>query len=99
MALLCTQEELDEMCRNGTELVHEAIDSGDPAVARAEWDRIVEARTGLVDLMIDWGATAIRWVLENHGPEEMAKCFEPDLLAGDRAAGRDRGRRDGGSGA
>ena len=43
MALLCTQEELDEMCRNGTELVHEAIDSGDPAVARA----------GLVQLMID----------------------------------------------
>jgi hypothetical protein len=79
MALLCTQEELDEMCRNGTELVHEAIDSGDSAVARAEFDRIVEARTGLVDLMIDWGATTIRWVLENHGPEEMAKCFEPDL--------------------
>jgi len=67
------------MCRNGTELVHEAIDSGDAAAARAEFERIFETRAGLVDLMVDWTSTAIRWVLENHGPEEMAKCFEPDL--------------------
>jgi hypothetical protein len=79
MGLLCTREELDEMCRNGTELVHEAIDSGDPGAARAEFERIFEARAGLVDLMVDWTSTAIRWVLDTHGPEEMAKCFEPDL--------------------
>lgn len=67
------------MCRNGTELVHEAIDSGDTGAARAEFERIFEARAGLVDLMVDWTSTATRWVLENHGPDEMAKCFEPDL--------------------
>jgi hypothetical protein len=33
MALLCTREELDGMCRNGAELVHEAIDSGAPGGA------------------------------------------------------------------
>ena len=53
------------MCRNGTELVHEAIDSGDPGAARAEFERIFEARAGLVDLMVDWTSTAIRWVLES----------------------------------
>jgi hypothetical protein len=79
VALLCTQQELDEMCRDGTELVHEAIDGGDAAAARAEFEWIFEARAGLVDLMVDWTSTAIRWVLESHGPEEMAKCFEPDL--------------------
>ncbi|MSW96735.1 MAG: hypothetical protein F2796_08070, partial [Actinobacteria bacterium] len=47
---LCTQEELDAMCRTGTELVHEAIDTRDPAHARATFDRIVEARAGLVAL-------------------------------------------------
>lgn len=67
------------MCRNGTELIHEAIDSGDAAAARAEFERIFEARAGLVDLMVDWAATSTRWVLEEHGPEAMAKCFEPDL--------------------
>jgi hypothetical protein len=79
MTRLCTQRELDEMCRDGTELVHEAIDSGDPGAARAEFERIFEARAGLVDLMVDWASTAIRWVLENQGAEEMARCFEPDL--------------------
>jgi hypothetical protein len=79
MALLCTREELDGMCRNGTELVHEAIDSGDPGAARGEFERIFEARAGLVDLMVDWTSTAIRWVLDAHGPDEMARCFEPDL--------------------
>jgi len=76
---LCTQEELDEMCRNGTELIHEAIDSGDPAQAKGEYLRVVEVRQGLVDLMIDWTSTSIQWVLENHGKEAMAKCFQPDF--------------------
>ena len=76
---LCTQEELDEMCRNGTELIHEAIDTHDPAIAKAEYTRLVDARRGLVDLMIDWTSTSMQYVLETHGKEAMAKCFQPDF--------------------
>ncbi|MEZ5076770.1 MAG: hypothetical protein R2725_04945 [Solirubrobacterales bacterium] len=78
-ALLCTQEELDEMCRNGTELVHEAIDTLDPALAKAEYLRISEARAGLVELMIEWTATTIQHVLETHGEAAMTRCFQPDF--------------------
>ena len=76
---LCTQEELDAMCRTGTELVHEAIDTRDPAHARATFDRIVEARAGLVALMNDWVATTLQWILEEQGPERVAAALEADL--------------------
>ena len=41
-ARLCSQADLDAMCRTGTELMHEAIDSRDPAHARATYVRIVD---------------------------------------------------------
>jgi hypothetical protein len=79
MTRLCSQEELDEMCRTGTELVHEAIDGGDPEAVGAEVERIVDARRGLVDLMVDWAAVSVRYVLEQHGEAAMSACLEPDL--------------------
>jgi len=52
-------------------LFHEAIDSGAAAAARAEFERIFEARAGgLVDLMWTEPSNAIRGCLENHGPDE-----------------------------
>jgi hypothetical protein len=79
MSRLCPQEELDEMCRTGIELIHGAIDSGDPAVARAEYERVVGARRGLVGLMIDWAATTLDYARESHGAAAMAATLEPDL--------------------
>ena len=76
---LCTQEELDEMCRNGTELIHEAIDGGDPGAVAAEYLRICEARAGLVDLMVEWSSTTLQYALETHGEAAMARCLQPDF--------------------
>jgi hypothetical protein len=79
MSRLCAQEELDEMCRTGIELIHEAIDSGAPAAAAAEFTRVVDVRKGLVDLMIDWSSTTLDHVRETYGPEAMSATFDPDL--------------------
>jgi hypothetical protein len=72
---LCGQEELDEMCRPGIELVHEAIDSRDPGLAAAEYARVMEARSGLVELMIEWTSTTL----------EFAALVETGDLAGAKA--------------
>lgn len=76
---LCTQADLDAMCRTGIELMHEAIDSRDPALAGATYVRITDARAGLVDLMNDWVATTLQWILEAQGPERVAAALEADL--------------------
>lgn len=76
---LATQEQLDAMCRNGTELVHEAIDSGDAATAEAEVQRVNEARSGLVALMNDWTASTLAWVRDEQGDAAVASALEADL--------------------
>lgn len=76
---LLTQEACDEMCRPGIELIHEAIDSRDPATARETFVRVVEARAGLVALMIDWVGTTLGWIHDAHGSEAMARALEPDV--------------------
>lgn len=77
-ARLCAQADLDAMCPTGIELVHEAIDSRDPALARATYDRVVEARRGLIDLMNDWVATTLRYLGEQHGAASVVGALEPD---------------------
>jgi len=76
---LCTQSQLDMMCRTGTELVHEAIDSRDANQVHATYARIIEARSGLVDLMNDWVATTLQWIREEQGEEKVAAALEADL--------------------
>ena len=76
---LATQAQLDALCRNGSELMHEAIDSGDAAIAAAEARRINDARRGLVDLMKDWTASTIAWVRDTHGDGAVAAVLDADL--------------------
>ena len=75
---LCTQVELDEMCRPGVELLHEAIDTRDPEHVRATYERVVGARAGLVDLMNDWVATVLHHLLDARGPAAMRAALEAD---------------------
>jgi hypothetical protein len=76
--LLCSQAELDEMCRNGTELVHEAIDTGDPDHVRETYARITEARAGLVALMNDWSASLLEHLVVEHGQPGMRAALDAD---------------------
>lgn len=76
--LLCTQEELDEMCRTGVELMHEAIDSGDTARTAEMFMKIQNARIDLIDLFANWSGATLAYVLEHHGEQAMIAAFDPE---------------------
>ena len=78
-ARLATQAELDVLCRTGTELVHEAIDSGDTAIAEACARRVVEARVGLVGLMNEWVGSSISYVRDTYGEAAVVPILDADL--------------------
>jgi hypothetical protein len=76
--LLCTQRELDEMCRTGLELVQEAIDTGDPRVAAEMATKVQTARGGLGDIFKNWAAASLAYLHEQHGEEAMAAALDPE---------------------
>lgn len=73
-----TQAQLDEMCRNGVELVQEAIDQGNPEHARDVVLRVQTARNGLADLFPSWSAATLSYVREHYGEEAMARAMNAD---------------------
>jgi hypothetical protein len=78
-ARLCTQAQLDEMCRTGIELMHEAIDSGDGDRAAGTYARIEEARNGLSDVMGRWTASTLAYVFERNGEDAIVGALQPEL--------------------
>ena len=75
---LCSQRDLDEMCRTGIERVQEAIDSGSADRAAATATTVQSARQGLGELFTSWSAASLAYVLEHHGEEAMAAALEPE---------------------
>ena len=73
-----TQTQLDEMCRNGVELIQEAVDQGDPEHARDVVLRVQTARNGLADLFPSWSAATLSYVRETHGEDAMARAMNAD---------------------
>src|ERR1700758_3297158 len=75
---LCTQRELDEMCRTGLELVQEAIDTGDNRLAAETATKVQTARGGLTEIFKNWAAASLAYLLEQHGEEAMAAALDPE---------------------
>ena len=73
-----TPQQLDEMCRNGVELIQEAIDRGDPVTAREVVLKIQTARNGLADLFPSWSAATLSHIRENYGEDAMARAMNAD---------------------
>ena len=73
-----TQLQLDELSRNATELVQEAVDAGNEDNAHAVVLRIQTARNGLADLFPSWSAATLSYIRESHGEVAMARAMNAD---------------------
>lgn len=73
-----TQTQLDELCRNGVELVQEAIDQGDPVNTRDVVLRVQTARNALADLFPNWSAATLSYICATHGEDAMARAMNAD---------------------
>lgn len=74
----CTQRELDEMCRNAVEIIHEAIDSGDAVRAHDVVLKVQTARNALADLFPNWSAATLAFVYDTYGEAAMAEAMKID---------------------
>lgn len=75
---LTTPEQLGDWCRTGTELIHDAIASGDPDELRAVYERVVETRIVMLELWPNWMATSFAWLRERHGELAVAPAIVPE---------------------
>jgi hypothetical protein len=78
---LCTPHELGEWCRTGTELIHDAIASGDPSTVRDVYTRVVETRIVMVELWPAWMATTFEFLKERHGDAAVTPAIDPEAWA------------------
>jgi hypothetical protein len=75
---LCSQRDLDEMCRTGVELVYEAVDSGDPGHAADVTLKVQTARAGLGEIFTNWASASLSYVREHHGEQAMTAILDPE---------------------
>jgi hypothetical protein len=75
---LCTQEQLDAMCRGADSLLDEAIDSGDAESGAETLVKVQMTRGAMLAMFEQWRATTLWFLADRFDRSEMAAALNPE---------------------
>ena len=76
--LLCTQDELNAMCRTGGQLLDDALAGGDRAAIAETLDQVLSARGGFAAVYVGWMSAMLSWLFERKGSDALTAALDPE---------------------